>query len=415
MVGAVSKRHRVVVTGMGVVTPIGSEVKAFVDGLVAGRSGVRKISIFDAASLPTKIAGQSELPPDAPLGDRKIAFALEAARQAMADAGFAAAAPRGDAVVSMGVGLELFHMENLVALRAPGFEPPSDLRGRLGFLQTPSDVCVHLLAKRYGFGAPPLIHVSACAAGTDAIGAAYRLIATGRRRVALAGGTDSMINPLGVAGFCALTATTVRNDEPEKASRPFDRTRDGFVMGEGAGALVLERYEDATARGATLYAEIAGYGTSFDAYKIADPHPEGRGAFLAMSRALADARITPADVDAVNAHGTGTPKNDPAETCALKTLLGERAQRVPISATKSMIGHLISAAGAVETVASIGCMLRGVVHPTINLHEPDPACDLDYVPLVARDHRQRHVVSSSYGFGGHNASIVIRHPELLAP
>ncbi len=407
-------RHRVVVTGMGVVTPLGSAVDGFVDALVEGRSGIRPISIFDTATLPTRVAGEAELPAEAPLGDRKIAFALEAARQAMQQAGFSPdGAPRDDAVVSFGVGLELFHMEDLVAMQRSGFGPASSLAARLAFLQTPSDVCVHLLAHRYGLAAPPLVHVSACAAGTDAIGAAYRLVATGRRRLALCGGTDSMINPLGVAGFCALTATTLRNDDPERASRPFDRTRDGFVMGEGAGALVLERYDDAMARGATVYAEVGGYGTSFDAYKIADPHPEGRGATLAMRRALADAGIEPADVDAVNAHGTGTPKNDPAETLALKALLGTRARRVPISATKSMIGHLISAAGAVEAIAAIGCMARGVVHPTINLHEPDPACDLDYVPLVAREHHQRHVISSSYGFGGHNASIVLRHPEAV--
>ncbi len=410
-------RYRVVVTGMGVVSPLGNDVGGLVSGLVEGRSGVRTIDVFDPTTLPTRVAGQAALPPEVPLGDRKIAFALEAARQAVADAGLD---PRergyaAESGVSFGVGLELFHMEDLVALRSPGFAPAGALQDRLGFLQTPSDVCVHLLAHRFGFFGAPLVHVSACAAGTDAVGAGAKLVATGRRRSALVGGTDSMINPLGVAGFCALQATTLRNDDPERASRPFDRTRDGFVMGEGAGALVLERLEDARARGAVIHAEIAGYGTSFDAYKIADPHPEGRGAHLAMRRALESARLDPSDVDAVNAHGTGTPKNDPAETLALRALLGDRAREVPVSATKSMIGHLISAAGAVEAIGAIGCMLRGVVHPTINLHEPDPACDLDYVPLVARAHRQRHVLSSSYGFGGHNAAVVLRHPDAVRP
>lgn len=217
-----------------------------------------------------------------------------------------------------------------------------------------------------------------------------------------------MVNPLGVAGFCALQAMTMRNEEPEKASRPFDRTRDGFVMGEGAAMLVLEREEDALRRGAEVLAEIAGYGTSFDAYKISDPHPEGRGAHLAMARALQDANLSADAVDAINAHGTGTPKNDPCETLAIKRLLGPRAREVPISAAKSMLGHLISAAGAVEAAGAIACMRRGVVHPTINLHEPDPACDLDYVPLVAREHHQSVVLSASYGFGGHNAAIVLR-------
>jgi 3-oxoacyl-[acyl-carrier-protein] synthase II len=272
-------------------------------------------------------------------------------------------------------------------------------------------MCVHLIARRYGLGAPPLIHVSACAAGTDALGSAFRMIASGRRRVMVAGGTDSMINPLGVAGFAALQATTLRNGEPERASRPFDRTRDGFVMGEGAAVLVLERLADARARGAPILATIAGYGSSFDAYKISDPHPEGRGAHAAMARALADAGIAADQIDAINAHGTGTPKNDPIETLAIKRLLGERASRVPVSATKSMIGHLISASGAVEAVAAIACMRRGFVHPTINLDHPDPACDLDYVREGARRHEQRYVLSTSYGFGGHNAAIVIGHAE----
>lgn len=299
-------------------------------------------------------------------------------------------------------------MDDLVVSRTPGFTLPVGPAERLSFMQTPSDLSVHLIAKRYGLGQPPLVHVSACAAGTDAIGAAARMIASGRRSFVLAGGTDSMVNPLGVAGFCSLNAMSARNDEPERASRPFDRTRDGFVMGEGAGILVLEAWDDAIARGARIHAEILGYGSSFDAHAISEPHPEGRGAFQAMSRALADADLTPAEVDAINAHGTATPKNDSAETRAIRQLLGDRAERVPVSATKSMIGHLISAAGAVEAIAAISCMDRGMVHPTINLTDPDPECDLDYVPKVARRHEQRHLLSTSYGFGGQNAAIVIR-------
>ncbi len=405
-------RHRVVVTGMGVVSPLGNSVGALVGGLLAGRSGVREIGIFDASNLPTHIAGEAELPADAPLGDRKIAFALEAARQALESAGKATTSEADSAAgISLGVGLELFSMPDLVRAKQPGFALPEHLEGRLCFMQTPSDVCVHAIAARHGLSAPPEIHVSACAAGTDALGHALRLVSSGRRRWMLAGGTDSMINPLGVAGFCALGATSTRNDDPAGASRPFDARRDGFVMGEGAGMLVLERLSDARARGATILAELAGFGSSFDAYKIADPHPEGRGAWQAMARALSDAGLGPEHIDYVNAHGTSTPKNDPAETLALKRLLGDRAARVPISSTKSMIGHLISAAGAVEAVATIGCMLRGQVHSTLNLEEPDPTCDLDYVPEGARRVRVRHAVSSSYGFGGHNASIVLRHAE----
>jgi len=405
------KRHRVVVTGMGLVSPLGNGVGPFIDAVLAGRSGIGPITLFDPALLPTRIAGQARVEGEAPFGDRKIAFAVEAAREALADASRSGTAPGGgsghEAGVGMGVGLELFAMEDLVASREPGFALPSALEERLAFMQTPSDMCVHLLAHRHGLGAPPRTHVSACAAGTDAIGDAFRLVATGRRRWMMAGGTDSMINPLGVAGFCALKATSTRNDEPARASRPFDRTRDGFVMGEGAAILILERAQDALTRGAAIHGEIRGYGTSFDAHRISDPHPEGRGAFQAMARALGDAQLAPADVDAINAHGTGTPKNDPAETLAIRRLLGERAPHVPVSATKSMIGHLISAAGAVEAVAAIGCMERGMVHPTINLEEPDPACDLDYVAGVARAHAQRWVLSSSFGFGGHNAALVL--------
>jgi 3-oxoacyl-[acyl-carrier-protein] synthase II len=404
-------RARVVVTGMGVVAPIGDSIHEFTDGLLQGRSGVRTITVFDPTSLPTRIAGESRLPADSPLGDRKIAFALEAARQAWAAAIACGTSPvsPAEASVSMGCGLELFDMDDLVASRAPGFTMPVALEERLSFMQTPSDVCVHLISRRYGLGRPPLVHVSACAAGTDAIGAAFRMVASGRRRFVLAGGTDSMVNPLGVAGFCSLNAMSLRNDEPERASRPFDRTRDGFVMGEGAGMLVLERLDDALARGATIHAEICGYGSSFDAHGISEPHPEGRGAFQAMSRALAEARLAPEDIDCINAHGTATPKNDPAETRAIKRLLGEHARRLPVCATKSMIGHLISAAGAVEAIAAIVCMRRDMVHPTINLTSPDPECDLDHVPLVARRHPQRYVLSASYGFGGQNASIVIRN------
>jgi 3-oxoacyl-[acyl-carrier-protein] synthase II len=403
------KPHRVVVTGMGVVCPLGASVEGFAQGLFEGRSGVRRISLFDAATFPTRIAGEAPLPDDVPLGDRKVAFALEAARQAMRHASASGTAPRlgKDAAISMGVGLELFSMVDLVTSRRAGFVLPATLRERLSFLQTPSDTCIAMMAREHGCFGSPRVHVSACAAGTDAIGAAARLIARGSVRTALAGGTDSMINPLGVAGFCTLSATSTRNDEPQRASRPFDRTRDGFVMGEGAGVLVLERLDDALGRGASILAEVSGYGSSLDAYGISEPHPEGRGAWQAMVRALDDAGLGPGDVDAINAHGTSTRKNDPVETLAIKRLLGERAGRVPICATKSMIGHLISAAGAVEAIAAICCIERGWVHPTINLESPDPDCDLDYVPNRARPHVQRHVLSTSYGFGGHNAALVL--------
>lgn len=398
---------RVVITGMGAVTPIGVGVPAFVDALLAGRSGAGPITLFDPASLPTRIAAQVDLATEQlESPDRKIGFALRAAAEAMGDATSCNSRPDGLASVCLGMGLELFSMEDMVAVRHRGAGLPEGRRARLGFLQTPSDLCVHLLSQRHGLRAPPNTLVSACAAGADAIGAAFHLVAHGRRRWMLAGGSDSMINPLGVGGFCTIRATSTSNDSPTTASRPFDRRRNGFLLGEGAGVLVLERLDDALARGASIHAEVLGYGCSFDAHGISEPHPEGRGALQAMQRALADAGLSPDAVDAVSAHGTSTPKNDVMETIALRRLLGERAGRVPVSAPKSMIGHAISAAGAVESIGAIGCMKRGRVHPTINLDEPDPQCDLDYVTGGSRAHAQRVILCNSFAFGGQNAALV---------
>jgi 3-oxoacyl-[acyl-carrier-protein] synthase II len=239
----------------------------------------------------------------------------------------------------------------------------------------------------------------------------FRLVAGGRSDWVLAGGADSMINPLGVGGFCKLSALSRRNEAPKAASRPFDRNRDGFVLGEGAAMLVLEPLTDARERGATILAEICGYGNSLDALGISEPHPEGRGAVQSMERALADAGLRPEQVDVINAHGTGTPKNDPVETLALKRVFGDHAYRMPVCATKSMIGHLISAAGTVEAVAAIVGLRGSWVHPTINLDEPDPACDLDYVPLQAREWPASIVLSNSFAFGGQNASIILRRAD----
>ena len=416
-------KHRVVITGMGVVSPIGSTTSSFQESLLAGRSGVGPITLFDPAELPTRIAAEVKTPLPHEFRDRKIGFALEAARQAFEDAGHTnPTRERGAGIeeaslarrvsvagLSLGIGLEVLAMEDLIAWQR-GITELRDwpLARRLTFLQTPSDLCAHLVSQRFGLTAPPLVHVSACAAGTDAIGTAFRAIRDGHRRLMLAGGTDSMINPLGVGGFCKLRALSTSNDRPQQASRPFDATRDGFVLGEGAGMLVLENLADARSRGATIHAEIVGYGNSFDAYGISEPHPEGRGAFQAMSRALRDADLSPDDIDCVNAHGSSTPKNDVMETLAIKRLFGDRAKSVPVVSTKSMIGHLIAAAGAVEVIAATLCMQAGWLHPTINLTEPDPACDLDYVPNQARQHEQRFVLSNSFAFGGQNACLVLR-------
>lgn len=400
-------RRRVAITGIGVLTPLGNDPATFAEGLLAGRSGVGPITRFDPATLPTRIAAEVRWGGPC-LRDRKVTFALEAARAAWEAATASGTTPAGAGALSLGLGLELFSMDDMVRLRAPDFALPDGLLERLTFLQTPSDLVVPLISRRLGLTAPPLTHVSACAAGADAIGAAYRLVASGRRDFMLAGGADSMLHPLGVGGFCKLTALSTRNDDPARASRPFDRARDGFVLGEGAGVVVLEPLEAARARGATIHAEVAGYGNSFDAHGISEPHPEARGAWQAMTRALADAGIGPEQLDAVNAHGTGTPKNDPIEALALRRLLGERVSQVPVSATKSMIGHLIAAAGAVEAIAAVLCMERGLVHGHPSLGEVDPACaDLD-LPRAAREHPQRWVLSTSFGFGGQNAALVLR-------
>jgi 3-oxoacyl-[acyl-carrier-protein] synthase II len=401
-------RRRVAVTGMGVVCPLGLSVSSFLEGLLAGRSAAGPITLFDASGMPTRIAAEVRWP--SPVRrDRKITFAVEAARQAWAEAS-ASGRPRGRGGLSLGIGLELFSLDDMAEHRG-GRALPEGAEQRLSYVQSPSDLCAHLISRELGLELPPAAHVSACAAGTDALGSAYRLVAEGRRDWAVAGGTDSMINPMGIGGFCKIEAMTKSNDDPRRASRPFDKRRDGFLLGEGAAMLVLEPLEEARARGAVIHAEIAGYGNSFDAHGISEPHPEGRGAYEAMQGALDDAGIGPDQVDAVNAHGTSTPKNDPVETLALKRLLGARAKSVPVSATKSMIGHLISAAGAVEAVAAIACMKAGWAHPTINLEEPDPACDLDYVAGRARRHVARCVLSNSFGFGGQNAAVVIRSHE----
>jgi 3-oxoacyl-[acyl-carrier-protein] synthase II len=399
---------------MGVVSPLGCALPEFRDRLLEGASGVGPITLFDPASFRTRVAAEVKEVLGGGLRDRKVTFACEAARRALAGATACGSWPGtiergGRAGLGLGLGLELFSMDDLAAARRPGFVPPQGPLERLTFLQTPSDLCVHLISDEHGLGHPPLTHVSACAAGTDAIGSAFRMVRSGRWLWGMAGGTDSMINPLGLAGFCKIGATSTSNDPPQKASRPFDANRDGFVLGEGAGIVVLERLDDALARGAAVHAEVVGYGNSFDAHGISEPHPEGRGAFQAMARAVADAGVSPDVIDCVNAHGSSTPKNDVVETLAIKRLLGDRAKQVPVVSTKSMIGHLIAAAGAVEAVAAILCMEAGWVHPTINLDEPDRACDLDYVPHAARRHEQRYVLSNSFGFGGQNAAILLRN------
>jgi len=414
-------KHRVVVTGLGIVSPLGVTVSAYAESLFAGRSGVAKITLFDAAELPVQIAAEVKDPVKSDYRDRKINFAIEAARQAIESSGRAEHQMSESAGLSIGLGLEVLDMSDLVQLHSRGegslpqgttsLAVPSDqrtLQQRLTFLQTPSDLCAHILSNQYGFNEPPRVCVSACAAGTDAIGVAFRRIRSGRSRWGLCGGSDSMINPLGVGGFCKLRALSTRNEAPGSASRPFDAGRDGFVLGEGAGMLVLERLDDAIDRDAPIHAEVVGYGSSLDAHGISEPHPEGRGAYQAMASAVADAELSVGDIDAINAHGSSTPKNDVMESKAIKRLLGEKATKVPVISTKSMIGHLISASGTAEAIATIECLKQARLHPTINWNDRDPDCELDYVPNTARDVPLEYMLSNSFGFGGQNASLLLR-------
>jgi 3-oxoacyl-[acyl-carrier-protein] synthase II len=403
--------RRVAVTGMGVVSPLGSDLDEFSDCLIAGESAAGPITVFDASHLLTRIAAEARLDGTIALKDRKIAFAETAARRAIDDAQrrgatLAAHYKSGGSGVSLGIGLELFSMPDMLAFLAQGGIP--DGVDPLTFLQIPSDLCLHTISYEHGLTQPPMMHVSACAAGTDAIGQAFRMVRSGRRSWTLAGGSDSMLNPLGVAGFCKLEAMTTRNDDPKHASRPFDRDRDGFLLGEGAGIVLLEDLAEAQRRGATIYAEILGYGSSFDAHGISEPHPEGEGAVLAMCRALRDARLAENEVGHINAHGTATPKNDPVETRAIRRLLGDHADQITVHSTKSMIGHLISASGAVELIAHISCATRGWVHPTINIENRDPQCDLDYVDDGPRRVGPQVFLKNSFGFGGQNATLAVR-------
>ena len=413
--------REVAITGAGVVSSLGYGLPAYFDALAAARTGIAPISLFDASTYPTRIAGEvrgieATVAGREPtlMADRKIAFAVEAARQAVADAfgGDIPYAPerRG---LSLGVGLEIIRVEDLTRASNADAKLDEELLARnlasqdpLTTFRIPADVGPQEVARRHRLCGPRMIDVSACVAGTQAIGQAARLIRRGFDGMILAGGTDSMVNPLAVAGFGLLQATTTSNDLGSAASRPFDRLRDGFVLGEGAAVLVLEELSAARRRGARVYATVAGYGTSLDAFKITDPDEEGAGARESMRRALHDARVTPDAVGYVNAHGTSTKKNDAVETLALKAIFGERPP--PVSSTKSMIGHAISAAGALEAAACLLCFTRDLLPPTLNWRNPDPACALDVVPDRAREARVDLVLSNSFGFGGQNATLVLR-------
>ena len=424
---------RVAITGMGVSAPVGRGIEAFWKNLVAGRSGIGPITLFDASSLPVRIGGEvkdldlqglAEIFAEAAAErDRKLWLGLDAVSQALCDTNLERD-ELSEALLLVGVSLETFFLDQLALARArAGASPPDDgcpgnitcdlrqLRNDARPLQTPLDRTAKLAGDHYGIHGGRYTNCSACAAGTQAIGEGFQRVRDGSATVAIAGAADSVLNPLGLGGFSLLRILSVENEQPEHACRPFDATRQGTVLAEGAAFLVLEELEHARRRGARVYSEILGYGCSLDAFRLTDPEPTGRGAALSMSRALKDSGLGPEAIDCINAHGTGTPKNDRAETLALKSVFGSRARLIPVTANKSMTGHLIAASGAVEAVASAMTLLTGKIPPTINLTRPGPDCDLDYVPLRSRDFTGKTVLSNSFGFGGQNATLIFTKPN----
>ena len=412
---------RVAITGLGAVTPLGNDVSTTWDGLLSGRSGVARLRKFDASQLKVQIAAEvKDFDAQRRLGRRTVRrndvfalFALAAAREAVADAGLQfgdvddEARDRVGVLVGTGIGGVLTLLEEYDVLRERGPERVSPFM----IPKLMPNAASAAIAIDQNLHGPNFSLNSACATGSHAIGEAASLIRRGRADVMICGGSDAGTHPLSVAAFGNMKAVSTRNDDPQGASRPFDAERDGFVMGEGAGILVLERLDHALERGAAIRAELIGYGATCDAYHIAAPEESGEGAARAMAMALRSAGVAPDDVDYINAHGTSTPLNDRIETAAIRRVFGEHADRLAVSSTKSMLGHLMGAAGAVEAIASVRSLETGWVHATINYENPDPACDLDYVPNQPRELKPQVILSNSFGFGGHNACIVLHRWE----
>lgn len=407
--------ERVVVTGMGVISPVGSGLDNFWHGITSGESAIDLVQDYDLSEYPTRIAAQiKDFDPGRYLDrkdwrhmDRFAQLAIAAAEEAWRDAEIQGQIDpdRVGVVVGNGIGgmQTLTEQHQVLLERGPSRVNPFFIPKMIG------NMAGGQLAIRLNLRGPNETVVTACASSGNAIGSGLRAIQHGEADVMLVGGTEAALIPLAFAGFCSMRAMSTRNDDPKRASRPFDRDRDGFVMGEGAGFLVLESLSHAEKRGASkVYAEMAGYGRSSDAYHVVEPHPEGEGASHSMLRALKDADMAPDAIDYINAHGTSTPKGDIAETLAIKRVFGDHAHRLAVSSTKSSTGHLLGAAGAVEMIASILALKHQVLPPTINLDNPDPDCDLYYVPNVPEPRRIRAVMSNAFGFGGQNASLVAR-------
>lgn len=406
-------QRRVVVTGMALISPVGKNLSESWTSLINGKSGIRKITFFDASDYDAQIAGEvKEFNPDDYVAkkeqkkmDRFIQLSMGATKMALEDAQLTLTEDDKDRVgtlIGVGMGglpvIEAQH--NILRDRGPGRISPFFIPAVI------SNLAAGQVSMAFGFKGPNYCVTSACASGAHAIGEATEFIRNGRCDIMLAGGSEAVVTPMAIGGFAAMRALSTRNDNPEAASRPWDRDRDGFVLSEGVGMLVLEDYEFASRRGARILAEVCGYGTSSDAYHMTQPAPGGAGAARAMQDSLKDARINPEQVDYINAHGTSTPAGDELETEAVKKVFGAHAKKVWVSSTKSMTGHCLGAAGAVESVISVQALSTGVVPPTINLDNPSEDCDLDYVPKTAREKKLNYVLNNSFGFGGTNCSLL---------
>ncbi|OGS21863.1 MAG: beta-ketoacyl-[acyl-carrier-protein] synthase II [Elusimicrobia bacterium RIFOXYA2_FULL_39_19] len=408
-------KKRVVITGIGAVSPIGIGIPEITISLKSGKSGASNISRFDVSAYSTRFACEiKDFVPENFIDKKKVRrmdrftqFGVSAAKMAIEDSTLDMSKEdpsRIGVIVGSGIGglstieTELKTLFDKGPKRVSPFVIPMQI----------INMVAGEIAIEYGFTAPNYGVVSACASANNAIGDALRLIRYGDADVIVTGGTESAITQLGLAGFCNLRALSQRNDDPQKASRPFDKNRDGFVMGEGSGMVVIETLEHAKTRGAKIYAELVGYGATDDAYHITAPHPDAQSAVQAMKNALSDGNVAPEEIDYINAHGTSTDLNDKIETLAIKKVFGDRAYKIPVSSTKSMTGHLLGAAGGMELIATLICMENGFIHPTINYETPDPECDLDYVPNTARNIQINCALSNSLGFGGHNAVLLIK-------
>ncbi|MGD8921665.1 MAG: beta-ketoacyl-ACP synthase II [Candidatus Zixiibacteriota bacterium] len=407
-------KNRVVITGMGVLTPVGNSLDIFWSALLAGKSGITRVTRFDTSEYPSQIAGEVKDFDSAEVIDRKEArrmdlveqYAVVASEQALENSGLDLDAidhDRCGVIIGSGIGgIATFEKQHeTLVTSGPNRISPFFIPMMI------SDMCAGMVSIRYSFRGPNYATVSACASSAHAIADAYRVIQRGEADIMLCGGAEATITPTAMAGFCQAKALSTRNDDPEHASRPFDKDRDGFVIGEGAGILILESAEYAIKRGARIYGEVVGAGMTADAYHITAPHPEGIGARRSMEMALHDAELKPDQLDYINTHGTATGLGDIAETKAIKAVLGDHAFKIPINSTKSMTGHLLGSAGAVESIATLLSIRDGIVHPTANLDEPDPECDLDYVSEGKREWKVDYAMSNSFGFGGHNVSLIL--------